>query len=162
MSSETTASFDPSRAHRHFSSVCFNRAWELIEKSDRSGADDEAMILCALASLWHWTQRPDCTDQNLSIAHWQVSRTYALTGQGENAQRHAMWSLELAKDLLPFYKGYAHEAIARAALVLRDHQAFTDHLAQARAFANGIPDIEEKEALEKDLTKLSSSADAAV
>jgi hypothetical protein len=162
MSSETTTPFDPSRAHRHFSSACFNRAWELIEKPDRSSADDDAMVLCALASLWHWTQRPDCTNQNLSIAHWQVSRAYASIGQGENAQRHAKRSLELAKGLSPFYKGYAHEAVARAALVLRDHQAFTDHLTQARAFANGVTDIEEKEALEKDLTKLSSSADAAV
>jgi hypothetical protein len=162
MSAETTAPFDAGRAHRHFSAACFNRAWELIEKPDRTSAEDEAMVLCALASLWHWMQRPDCTDQNLSIAHWQVSRTYALVGQGENARRHAQRSLELAKDLSPFYKGYAHEAIARAALVLRDQQSFAEHLTQARTYANGMAIGEERAALEKDLTELSSSAGAVV
>jgi hypothetical protein len=162
MPTESTAPFDIGRAHRHFSSACFNRTWELIEKPSRSSADDEAMVLCALASLWHWTQRPDCTDQNLSIAHWQISRTYALTGQGENAQRHAQRSLALARDLSPFYKGYAHEAITRAALLMRNHELFAEHLAQARSLLGGVSNIEEKESLEKDLTELSASTGAAV
>jgi hypothetical protein len=161
MAKETTEPFDAARAHRHFSSACFNDTWELIEKPNRSSADEEAMVLCALASLWHWTQRPDCTDQNLSIAYWQVSRTYALTGQGENAQKHAQRSLELAKDLSPFYKGYAHEAIARAALVSRNDELFAEHLAQARSLWGSMSDIEEKESLQKDLTELSTLAHGA-
>ena len=39
------------------------------------------MILYALASLWHWTQRPDCSTTNLSIGYWQAASVYALAGE---------------------------------------------------------------------------------
>lgn len=96
MSHEDPSSFDAAAAHRRFSTECFNRAWELIEKPERTRDDDEAMVLRAMASLWHWTQRPDCTEQNLAIGHWQVSRVYALAGHGEAAMHHAQRSLALA------------------------------------------------------------------
>ncbi|MBL8850512.1 MAG: hypothetical protein JNG89_12600, partial [Planctomycetaceae bacterium] len=50
---------DRAAAHRQFSGECFNRTWELIDKQDRTPADDEQMLLRSLASLWHWTQRAD-------------------------------------------------------------------------------------------------------
>jgi hypothetical protein len=74
------ADFDADQAHRHFSASCFNLAWELIDKPDRTAEDDEQMVRLAQASLWHWTQRSDCTDKNLSIGYWQVSRVCALLG----------------------------------------------------------------------------------
>ena len=88
MSDDSAAPLDLPSAHRHFSVDCFNRTWDFIDKPERSAEDDEAMVLCTLASLWHWTQRADCTDQNRSIGHWQASRVYALIGQGDNARRH--------------------------------------------------------------------------
>ena len=51
------ANFEADHAHRHFSASCFNLAWELIEKPDRTAEDDEQMVRLAQASLWHWTQR---------------------------------------------------------------------------------------------------------
>lgn len=109
------------------------------------------MILSALASLWHWMQRPDCTRQNLSIGHWQASRVYALVGQGENALRHARRSLEYADGLSPFYVGYAHEALVRAARILGDRTLAADHLAAAQACAAKVADAEERKMLEDDL-----------
>src|SRR5688572_27636463 len=114
MSSGAPVGLDLSLAHRHFAADCFNRTWTLFEKADRSDDETEAMVLCALASLWHWTQRADRTDRNLSIGHWQVSRAYALAGQGENALRHALRSLAFAEGSPPFYVGSAHEAATRA------------------------------------------------
>jgi hypothetical protein len=148
------AEFDAELAHRHFSADCFNRTWTLMEKPDRNAADSEAMVLCALSSLWHWTQRSDRTDRNLSVGHWQVSRAYALAGQGDNAMRHARRSLAFAAGSPPFYIGYAHEAIARAAMVLNDRELLVDHLDRARRCAAAVPEAEERRPLENDLRSL--------
>lgn len=54
-----TPDFDRIAAHRYFSAECFNQAWDLIEKPQRTAEDNEKMLLLSIASLWHWTQRPD-------------------------------------------------------------------------------------------------------
>ena len=149
---------DRDLAHRHFSSGCFNHTWTLIEKQDRTPADDEAMVLCALASLWHWTQRPDCTERNLSIGHWQISRVYALTGQGESAMTHARKCVEHAAGSPPFYIGYGHEAAARAALVLGDVASFREYLDKAHALAAQVEDVDERTPLEDDIRDLEERA----
>lgn len=147
-------------AHRHFSAQCFNATWTLIEKQDRTTEDNEAMLLTALASLWHWTQRPDCTPQNLSIGHWQVSRVYALLGQGANALHHGQRCLHFSHDLPPFYLGYAHEALARAAAVMGDSTTLRAHLEQARACARAVEENEDRQQLEQDLQTISSVSPA--
>ena len=78
--------FELSSAHRYFSAECFNRTWDFINKPKRTAEDNQKMILLSLASLWHWTQRSDCTPTNLSIGYWQASRVYVLVGQVENAR----------------------------------------------------------------------------
>ena len=116
------------------------------------------MVLLALASLWHWTQREDCTEQNLSIGHWQVSRVYSLLGQGENALRHAERSLADAEGLAPIYVAYAHEAMARAALAMGEGTSSREHLAKAVALAESVTDPEEKKLLAADLQALRARA----
>lgn len=154
MSRDASPKLDVQLAHEHFSADCFNRTWSLIEKPDRTGADTEAMVLCALASLWHWTQRPDCMSRSLSVGHWQVSRAYALAGQGHEAMRHARRSRDLAEGLPAFYVGYAHEAVARAARVLGDHPLFEEHLNAARRCAHAVAADQERQWLEADLQSL--------
>jgi hypothetical protein len=143
-------SFDVAAAHRYFAVEAFNFTWLLIDKH-RSPDENEKMILTAMASLWHWTQRDDCTPQNLSVGHWQVARVYALVGQGENAWSHAERALHFAAGSPPFYVGYAHEALARAAAVLRDQAASAENLALARACAAQVADADERRTLEHDL-----------
>jgi catechol 2,3-dioxygenase-like lactoylglutathione lyase family enzyme len=150
--------FDVDRMHRHFSADCFDRTWTLIEKTDRTPADDEAMLLAASASLWHWTQRADRTDKNLSIGHWQLSRVCSLLGRGEDALRHAEQSLQYANGSPPFYIAYAHEAIARAASVLGNVPLFQEHLRQARSLAAAVSDSNERAMLEADLQSLAGPA----
>ena len=145
-------------AHRHFSADCFNRTWALIENPQRTAEDDEQMILVALASLWHWTQRKDRTNQNLSVGHWQAARVYSLVKQGENAMRHAKRCLYFSNGLSPFIVAYAHEAIARAAAVLGDEVKYKTHLAKAQEFAQAVTDPHEKELLAPDLASLREMA----
>lgn len=146
--------FDMEAAHKYFAANCFNQAWDLIEKEDRSPEDDEQMIRLAQASMWHWTQRDDRTDTNLSVGYWQLSRIYALLGRVESARRYGKLSLKLAGDSKPFYQGYAHEALARTEMVAGDLKRMSEHLSKARAHAEQVPDEESRKLLQDDLATI--------
>lgn len=146
--------FDIQEAHRWFSAECFNDTWTLIDKRDRTPEQDGEMVLGAMTSLWHWSQRPDCTPRNLSVGHWQVSRVLALTGQGVAALHHARRSLVLADGLEPIYLGYAHEAMSRAASILRNEAEFHEHLSMALGYADQVSDDQERQVLEDCLDDL--------
>ena len=144
-------SFDPQSAHRHFSAHCFNAAWDLIDKQARTPDEEEQMLLLAQASLWHWTQREDCTPRNLSVGYWQLARIYALLGWPEEAWRAGEAALRFAENEPPFYRGYAHEALARAAMLAGDVSRQKHHLNEARWCAAEVTDAGERAALETDL-----------
>jgi hypothetical protein len=145
--------FDMGSAHRYFSAECFNRAWDLIEKPKRTAEDNQKMILLSLASLWHWTQRADCTPTNLSVGYWQASRVYALAGQIENARQYGLLCLKASQGegVQSFYKGYAYEALARAEMVAGDREKMTEFLQQAFHFSEQVANSEEKKMLSDDL-----------
>ncbi|MFC2082656.1 hypothetical protein ACFLSG_01260 [Candidatus Bipolaricaulota bacterium] len=44
-------------AHDSFSVRRFNSAWDLLEKTDRTPAEDEDMLRLSMASSWHRTER---------------------------------------------------------------------------------------------------------
>lgn len=145
--------FDVEAAHRHFSAECFNHAWDLMDKPLRTPAEDEEMTRLSLASTWHWTQRPDCTQTNLSIGYWQTSRIYAMLGRAGFARRYGQLSLEASRGegVPPFYLGYAYEALARAESVAGDQGKRDEYLARARQAADTVPDPEAKAQLLADL-----------
>jgi tetratricopeptide (TPR) repeat protein len=144
---------DQQAAHRYFSVECFNRAWDLIDKDDRSKDDDDEMLQLGMVSLWHWKQRPDCSEQNLSIGYWQVSRIFSLLEQGENALHYGQLCLQASQgdSVPPFYLGYAYEALARAEKVSGNGEKADDYLQQARDLAKKIEDLEEMNLLMADL-----------
>ena len=51
--------FDLAKAHHYFAASCFNAAWDLIEKPDRTSEDDRLMVSLSHASLFHWRNRTD-------------------------------------------------------------------------------------------------------
>ncbi len=148
--------FDLQAAHKHFAKDCFNRAWVLIDKPRRSKGEEEQMLQLALSSLWHWTQRADCTPTNLSIGYWQVSRVFALLKQADNARRYAELSLDAARSegVASFYLGYAYEALARAGMVAEDEAEMEKYLIQAHQIAATLTDPAEKKQLLHDLAKI--------
>ena len=148
--------FDLDAAHRHFSVACFNQAWELLDKPDRTAEEDEQIVRLSLASHWHWTQREDCEPTNISVSYWQTSRIYAVLEQGENAKRYAQKCLEVSQgeDISSFYLGYAYEAKARAEQVVGNREEMEKYLEKARRVAETIADPEEKQWLEDDLESI--------
>jgi hypothetical protein len=146
-----TPELDQAAAHRYFSADCFNKAWELIDRTERTPEEDQQMIRLNQASMWHWTQRQDCTDKNLSIGYWQAARIYALLGQSDNARNYGQLSLDYSKGQAPFYGGYAHEALARAEWVAGNRDKAEKHLSLAQQMANDVEEREDREVLEADL-----------
>jgi hypothetical protein len=150
----TLPNMTEAEAHRFFSAQCFNRAWDLIRKADRTPAENEQMLLLSQASLWHWTQRPDCTSRNLSIAHWQLSRIYALLDQPENALGSAGICLRYSEGTSPFFTGCAHEAMARSAAVAGDRAGKAHHLAKAAHYLAQVTSDRDSALLRADLESL--------
>jgi hypothetical protein len=148
--------FDINAAHRYFAAACFNRAWDFIDKPQRSPAEDDEMLRLSLASLWHWSQWPDATPTNLSVGYWQVGRVYALLGEPANARHYALLSLQASQkaELEPFYSGYAYEALARAEALAGNAEKAREYLRLARAQAEQVEELEERNSLLKDLDSI--------
>ena len=145
--------FDRLAAHRYFSVECFNRAWDLMDKTQRTSDEDEEMLRLSLASTWHWTQRQDCTSTNLSVGYWQTARIYALMGQVENARRFGKLSLNASQEegAELFALGYAYEALARAEMIAGEREPMEAYLEQARGVCERITDEEDRQQLLQDL-----------
>jgi len=147
-----TPNFDIQQAHKHFSADCFNKTWDNMDKDGgRSTEENMEMLHTAIASLWHWTQREDVTPKNLSIGYWQVSRVYCLIKQPNNARRYGLLSLQYAKELSPFLKGYAYETLARAEMIANKRVIMKEYLAKAHEMLVQIEDEEDRKALVNDL-----------
>ena len=112
------------------------------------------MIQRTMASLWHWTQRPDCSPTNLSVGYWQAARVYALVGEAANARKYARLCLDITPTDAAFYLGYAHEAMARAEALAGNEENATEHLAKATQFATNVTKAEDRKLLEADLASL--------
>lgn len=145
--------FDVVAAHKYFSTFCFNSAWDLMDKSERTAAEDEEMLRLSLASTWHWSQREDCTQANLSVGYWQTSRIYATLGQADNARRYGQLSLDASQGegVDPFYLGYAYEALARAESGAGNRAKMEEYLAEARRAADQVSDPDWQKPLLDDL-----------
>lgn len=143
--------------HRTFAPMAFNQTWELLDANGLTREDEEQMLAAAFAQRYHWYEVG--SDRNRAIADWQVSRVAVVLGYADLARRFGERSLEIAVEyaLDPFVKGFAHEAIARAAAEVDDVETFTEHLELARAALAEIEDDEEREVLQADLAEMSEA-----
>ena len=146
---------DLARWHRTFAPRAFNNTWSFLDADELSREQEEEMLASTLAQKYHWSAVGD--ERNKAVADWQVSRVLAVMGYAELSRRFGERSLENAieHDLGPFVKGFAHEAIARAAADVDDVETFTEHVEAARALLAEISDAEERSTLEADLTEMS-------
>jgi len=149
--SQTPDLSTPEAAHRYFSVACFNLTWDLLDKPDRTAEEDEAMAQACLASLWHWNQRPDCTDQNKSIGAWQAARVYAVLKQPENARRYAQMALDFSIDQPPFYQAYAYEALARAEAAAGNRAQAEWCIEKSSELAKQVEEAEDRKLILEDL-----------
>lgn len=144
----------PTPDHRRLAVDLFNAVWTLLDKPDRSPEDDLAMIHAAHASRHHWGVAGDA--KNWCIGEWQIARVYATLRRAEPARFHAAEALRLAEEngLGPFLLATSHEALARAAAVAEDREAFDRHVAAAELAGADITDTEDRQVWRADMDSL--------
>ena len=151
MSEEKT--YTESEAHHHFATKLNGEVWGLLEKADRSRAEEEIMIHSAHASCRHWLQVG--TGVNHQRAEWMIARVYSELGLAEAALRHAKRCQELTQEhadlMKDFDRAYAHEAMARANAVAGNRAEALEHLQLAEAAGQAIADDQSKQFFVGDL-----------
>jgi hypothetical protein len=142
--------------HRRLAVELFNKTWTLMNKSDRTRAEDDELVHCAHASAYHWRQVG--TEANWARGEWQCSRVYTVLGLGEPALRHARRCFELVEsapeEMEEWDLAAAHEALARAHATAGDADAARRHLELGRAALDAISDEEDRAQLEEDFASI--------
>ncbi len=142
--------------HRKLAGDLFNATWELMDKPDRTPAEEALMIHAAHASRYHWevVGKPE----NFARGDWQISRVYSVAGVAERALHYALSSLQICceTDLDGFDMGFAHEAVARAYALQGDEGHRDEHLALGTQAAQRVPNPLDKAWLLKNLESVKS------
>src|SRR2546428_14045557 len=81
--------------NRWFAVECNNRAWDLIEKANRTPAEDREMLHAACASAFHWSK----VGKPIHSARGEVTLSFAHALLG-----HPGMALHYAKSCLHFLK----------------------------------------------------------
>jgi hypothetical protein len=133
-------------AHRHFAGQLNGEVWSLLEKPDRSKAEDELMIHAAHASCYHWQKVGTGLHHQRGV--WLLSHVYAELGIAEAALWHARRCQELTDEyanlMQDFDRAYAHECMARANALAGNREEALRYLKLAEKAGQIIADEESK------------------
>ena len=102
--------------HRSLGIELNNKTWELLEKTDRTPAQDAQLLEFAHSSAYHWSF---CgTVVNQQRGYWLISRTYAVLEFPVACLLFAQLCRELTQtggsEMKDFDIAYSFEALARA------------------------------------------------
>ena len=142
-------------SHRRLAAELFNEVWTLLDRPDRTPADDDRMLHAAHASRYLWGEVG--SPVHAARGEWQCSRVYAVLGRAEPALHHAHRCFELceaAHDLEDFDLPFALEALARAHALAGDEHESMRWLAMAHAAAERIADVDDRRIVMRDLATI--------
>lgn len=152
---EITTELDTA-TRRQLAKDLYNHTWTLLEKPDRTAAEDDEMIHSAHASRYHWGEVRVGEPVNLARGEWQCSRVYAVLGRAEPALWHARRCLALneAGGHADWDIASAYEAMARASLAAGDMAETAAWKARATEAVAAIADKDDRDLIEGDLATL--------
>jgi hypothetical protein len=142
--------------HRKQAVDLFNHTWSFLDKEKRTKEEDDAMVNASHASRYHWGVRVknnwDATPINLGRGDWQLSRVYAVLGDGERAIHYGQNYLNICKKegIRDWDLAYAYEALARGFAVAGDKKNKEKYLKLAKEVTGEIEDKKTREMLEND------------
>lgn len=141
------APFDVTKAQRWFAVDLNNRAWDLVEKPDRSPQETDDMIDAAHAACVHW--RAVGTPLNQLRAECLLATAYAAAGLGEAAMRHAEECLQssdrVGEEQTPFDRATAHGCAANAYGIAGDARNAEAHQQKTADLAASLADAEDRQ-----------------
>lgn len=138
--------------HRSQAVDANNSTWELLDRPERTAAEDDDLLQRAYAAAYHWARAAGSGPANAARASWLISRAHVVLGHGDLALHHARRCMEQcrAADLADFDLAYAHEATARALAALGHlDEASTERTAAAQV---PIADPQDRAIVESDLS----------
>ena len=146
---------DPT-TERRLATELFNQVWRLLEREDRTEAEDAEMVHAAHASCFHWMQVGEPVHR--ARGEWQCARVYAVLGHPEASLRHARSVLDICRreGIGDFDLAFAYEALARAHTVAGDADEARRWADQARAACADIADEADREIVLADLETATS------
>ena len=136
---------------RRLAAALFNATWTLMEKEDRTPAENDRMIHSAHASRYHWEQVG--TAANLARGEWQCSRVYAVLRRPEPCLHHAQRVIDICREngIGDWDLAFGYEALARGSAVAGDAEAARMWTERALAAAEDIADEQDRALLIGDL-----------
>jgi hypothetical protein len=143
--------------HRKMAVDLFNYTWTFLDKKKRTKSEDDEMVHASHASRYHWGVRVannwDATPINLGRGDWQLSRVYAVLGDGERAVYYGKTYLDICKKegIEDWDLAYAYEAIARGYAVAADEKNKTKYLKLAKKSTEKVENQKSKDMLYADL-----------
>lgn len=141
--------------HRQLGVDLYNSTWTLLEKENRTRADDDEMLNATHASAYHWS-RAGAGPDHAARSQWQISRVNAVLGRGEAAVYHAERCLEHCTEngIGDWDLASAYEALARAHRAAGNDGEYRRNLELGRKALAQIADEEDREHIAKDLDEL--------
>ncbi len=123
----------------------FNKAWEYMDKKDRTDEDNDAMLAATFAQRHLWEKVG--TPLNVERADWQISRVYAVLGKGSESLHFAKNCLVKVEEngIGDFDLPFAHEAMARAYALLSDKENCQRHYELGIKALDGVKDEGDKD-----------------
>jgi hypothetical protein len=143
--------FDISQAHHWFAVELNNRAWDLIEATERSPEETDELIDAAHGACLHW--RAVGAPQNALRAECLLSTAYALAGLAESAVHHAEKCLRLSGqvggDQIAFDLASVHGCASNAYSCCGDLENASQHYQHLLGYAAAVADVKERRLLER-------------
>ena len=123
----------------------FNETWDLIDKKDRTDAENITMLHKAHTScyLWREANKP----LNNARGEWQVSRVYSILGEGNLALLHGKESLKICLEngIGDFDLAFGYEAVARAYKALQNTALQEENKLLGIAACDAIADNDDRD-----------------
>ncbi|TFE02082.1 hypothetical protein [Jeotgalibacillus salarius] len=141
--------------HKKIAVQCFNQAWDLIDKRDRTTDETLEMIRLAQTSRYHWGVAGDYV--NWSRGEWQISHAYARAGDGRQALVYAEANerIYLEYGLTGFDEVFVYEALARAYKLLENEVKAEEALRKAKVLTAKLENKKDRDYIEGQLKELS-------
>jgi DNA-binding transcriptional MerR regulator len=141
---------------RRLAAALFNATWTLMEKENRTRAEDDEMLHMAHASRHHWGQVAEATPAHFGRGEWQCSRVYAVLGRSEPCLHHAQRYLDICQEngIADWDLAFAYEALARGHAVAGDTEQARAFTEQALAAAEDVAEDDDRELVLSDLESI--------
>ena len=149
---ERPTSDEISKWQKWFAVACNNRAWELIEQSTRTPADEHELLHAAHAAAWHWARVG--TPLNEARSNMLLGMAHAVVSDGALALRYAMSSFNYFNEhgAPDWEQAFAHATLAAAAASAGNAALHAEHYTEAERLGALIAEAEDRAVFTRSFT----------